>query len=173
MLISLNDVARIDFQAAYLDGHAYVGDVHVCVRDEYAGGEREEADFLHLVEVADAAVGNGAYGAERAVQVRLNFAPERADGVGPVQVFEDEDPRRRNLHDLIHPLGSGDVHVAGRGRVGDDLSGNGVSDHVAHIGEDALDLRPHEANVSGLVVERLDSVRYGAGWYLAEGFEKV
>src|SRR5437879_9696758 len=116
VLVRMNQIPGIDQKAAHFDRRAEIDQVNVRVRDDGGGGEELEAERPHLVQIADAAVGDGAEAAERLVDVTVYLAPERADRARLVDILDDGDPRRGNREDELAVI-TDDHAAAGRRRV--------------------------------------------------------
>src|SRR5512145_373936 len=85
VVIAVDQVARLQPQAADLDGQAEVHHVDPGVGDGDVGRRELEAQGPDLVEVPHGAVGHDAHAPERPVDVGLNFRPLRALATGIVQ----------------------------------------------------------------------------------------
>src|SRR4029077_1379269 len=90
VLIAMDQVARLDPDAADLDGDAEVHHVDVGVRDGHVGGAELELDRAALVQIAYRAVAHDAHAAERAVDVRLDLAPLGALAAGVVEIVDHD-----------------------------------------------------------------------------------
>ena len=171
VLVAVEEVAGPHHETADLDGLADVDQVVVGVGDEDAGGKGVEGHGLHLGEVADAAVGDGADAAERLEDVAVDLAPEGADGLGVVHVLDDEHLGAGRRGDMLPQLGDAGSGLGTRRHAGADDRGGRIRDHGPKAREAALDLRPHEALGAGPQVERLDGVANGGAGDLPERLE--
>ena len=91
MFVGVNELARLDLTAVHLD---FVSPTHgrrMRVAHAQTPGQGFESGVVHFVQIADGPVGNCAHAAEGAVNVRVDFAPERADHVGLVEILHDDD----------------------------------------------------------------------------------
>src|SRR5262249_21464170 len=72
----------------------------ICVTDAQPSPQSLEARVTHLVQVAYAAVHNRSDATQRAVDVRVDLAPERADEIRLVQILHDDDLGTRNARQV-------------------------------------------------------------------------
>ena len=92
VLVGVDELAWLDFSTEGFDFAIPFHGAGVGVADAEAGGEGLKAGVGHFVDVADAAVGDGAHAAEEAVGVAVHLAPERAEpGLTVVEVLDDGD----------------------------------------------------------------------------------
>ena len=171
MLVAHNDVPHLDIKPAHIDGNAHIYQMHIGVGHQHIGCEGVKAEFAHLVQVAHAAVGDGSHAAERLVDVRLHFAPERADDIGIVNVFQHKHARLRNLEYGVHPVQAGHIHIGAGRHIRRYDGGNRVANHMPHIGEYGLDGGHHKALSARHHIESLDGVGDRAGRDLPQFFQ--
>src|ERR1041385_2476078 len=77
------------------------------MRDAEPASQSFESRIVHLVQVADRAVGNGSHAAQRAMGVAVDFAPKRADNPRFVQVLQDDNFWARRRGDVATVLAPG------------------------------------------------------------------
>ena len=158
MLITHDQVAGLDHQAAYLNGNAHLHQMYVGMGNSYATGEEMESRFPHLIHVPYRSIGNGADTPQGLVYISVHLAPEGAHNRG-VYVVDHRHSRFRDLQYLRPPLRG--LNPTALRRVGAYDGGDRVSNHGFQFGKDALDLREHKSFVTGTNVEELDGIGYG------------
>ena len=124
------DASPKDFHLAIPAHGAPVG-----VADTKAGGKGFEPRIGHFIQIPDAAVGDGAYTAQRAMGIAVYLAPSGADEVRFVQILYNHDLRSGNACDVF-PVGAGVVRLFVSGVAGLDHHGDGPANHGAHLGHE-------------------------------------
>lgn len=91
VFIGMDELARLDGLTEHLDGGTPADGACVGVSDAEPAGERFEAGVVHLIEIADGPVGDGADASESAVGIAIDLAPEGADDTRFVEILDDDD----------------------------------------------------------------------------------
>ena len=166
MLVPVEQVAGVDGQAAYGDRNANLDQVNVGVRGGDFLGKELEAQFFHLVNVPDGAVGSYANGAQGLVDVALHLAPVGAEG-WVVNVVQHNEPGFGHRHNQVPPVLAGDV--ATFRPVGADDAGDGITDGRGKRPENTLYFGEHKTFVLGAHVKPFNSVADAGRVNFAQG----
>src|SRR6202022_2185401 len=171
LVVAVDQVARLDPQAADLDRDAEVHHVHVGVGDRHVGGAELEAERAHLVQIAHRAVGDDAHTTQCAVNVGLHLAPLGALTPRVVEVVDHDHVGRRDAeHEVPPAVGAGPVALDGA-RLGADDAGDGVAHHRPHLREERADSRGDVALLARPHLEGLDGVGDAGAGDLLERFD--
>src|SRR3990170_4291561 len=171
VLVEVDDVARLDPDAAHLDGNAEVHHVDVGVGNRDVGGGELELERAHLVEVADGAVGDHADAAERAVDVRLHLAPRGPLAARLVEIVDEDAARGGDAHDEVPPAEEARAVPLDRAVLRPAQAGGGVADLRPELGEEPADLGGDVALLARPHLEGLDGVGHAGAGDLLEGVD--
>ena len=126
------------------------------VADAELAGEGFEAGVVHLVDIANGTVDDGADAAQATVDVAVHLAPKGADGVRLVEVLHDDDFGAGNAGDIAAVVAPrlgiifGVIGVAG---FADDR--HRAPDHRAHLRHEIVRGFDIEAVAGGVVARDL------------------
>src|SRR5215813_4683762 len=168
VLVEVHEVARLDPNAAHLDGDAEIDHVHVGVGNGDVGRRELELERAHLVQIAHGAVGDHAHAPEGAVNVGLHLAPLGALAARLVEVVHHDHARRGDAHDVVPPaVGARAVPVDGA-LLGADEARRRIAHEGAQLGKEPADLRGDVALLAGTDLEDLDGIGHARAGDLLE-----
>ena len=139
VLVGMDKLAGPDTSAKNLDLAVPFDGMAIGVPDAESPGQSLEADTAHLVEVADAAIGDGPDASESFVHAAVDLAPESPDDIRFVQILNDDDFGPRLSPDVTAILAPGVGILPGMRRIAwFDDHGERVADHGAYFGHEVL-----------------------------------
>lgn len=139
VFVGVDELAGLDRAAEHFDCAAPAHGTTESVADAELASEGLEAGVVHLVDIANGAVDDGADATEAAVNIAVNLAPKSPDRVGLIKVLHDDDFRSGYTGDVASVIAPGlgiIFRVSGVAGFTDD--GHGASDHRAHLGHEIM-----------------------------------
>ena len=128
--IAMQKITGSNLQTTHFHGAAGFEDVRKGMRNRNISRKHLEPSRVDSGQITDGAVGHEADAAQCQKYVRVDFANERASPRLMVDITHHDDPRFRNLQDVIPPVGSVVKVLAINGRHGSaNERGCRVADH--------------------------------------------
>ena len=138
MQIAVQQIAGLDFQPADFHRRAEFHNVNVGVRNGNAAGKEMKAQFFGRRQIAHGTVRHGPHATERAQNVDMHRAQQRAETDLRGHILHHHHPRRRQRKNIFPPIGAVGIRAGGRGRRRTtNFDRGGVAQHRRQVGKQA------------------------------------
>ena len=135
MLVGVNQLSWLYLCSEYFDVAIPLDGRTVRVTHAKTASERLEPRVLHFVDIAYGAIRNRSHASQRAMDIAVHLTPERANQIGFIHIFHDNDFRSRDAGNV------GAVLIPSLGLVWYDVfirwlntNCNRVANHGTHFG---------------------------------------
>ncbi len=170
--VAMDEIARLNQQAAELHRAAELDDMRIGVRNRDATGEKGEPQRFHRAQIPHCAVRDTSFALQRLRDRRVNFTYQRSQCWGAVDVLEDHNPRLGQGCQMVPPVHAVEVPAAPRRRRRSANAGSHrVAEHRRELGKPAPHRSGNKALVAGPYIESFNGIRNAAGIQLSKALK--